>query len=104
MITLKVAFEALIAARKCLRWAEPSIVRLDDRIGLRHAFDTGPRSDGTTKPTCARCAVGGVGARSGSFVCGLSQVWMFGEPAFLERNERSSRKKTSRFLPQRKER
>src|SRR5205085_853634 len=104
MITLKVAVERLIAVWNILSWREPSIVRLGSLIVSRHGCATGAVNDGATAANSARTDPGAVGARSGLPVCGLSQVWIVGLPALALRNERSSSRKISRFLPQRNER
>ena len=102
MTTFQVAFEALIAVHEALRaGALPSIVRFGSLIASRQACgDRVARATGSSAANALRVRCGAVGARSGAPVAGLSQT-PFAEALAL-RNERSSRKKISRFLPQRK--
>src|SRR4051794_17006309 len=102
MTTLKRAVDLLTAALKRASWRLPRKVRFGLRIVARQAGETGWLSpvDGNTAPNTLRVPCGAVGARSGLCVWGLSQTWF--ASALAERKERSSRKKTSRFLPQRK--
>src|SRR5881394_428967 len=81
------------------RWscALPSIVRLGLSILRLHAGATGSLSDGISALKTLRLLSGAVGARSGWPVSGLSQVPL--AEAFALLNERSSRKKSSRFFP-----
>src|SRR4051812_31921244 len=102
MTILNVAFDRRTARTKALNWRAPSIVRCGERIASRHACATGCASDGMTSAKSARWDGGAVGARSGWPVAGLLQT-----PAALalaDRNERSSRKKSSAARPQRKRR
>src|SRR4051794_37699539 len=102
MTTLKRAVEretALLNAASC---RFPRKVRFGSLIAAVHAGETGCDSDGVTVENSVRVDCGAVGAISGLPVCGLSHTWL--ASAFALRNERSSRKKTSRFLPQRNER
>ena len=99
MTTFHVAFERLTAFTKSLYCLVPSIVRFGLLIVFRQACETGCESDGTSAANALRVFCGAVGARSGWPVCGLSQT-PFADALAL-RNERSSRKKSSRFLPQR---
>src|SRR5947209_14384145 len=99
MITLNVAVERLIARSKIASCRRPSIVRLGSLIAFRQAWLTGWASDGAIAAKMLRTLCGAVGARSGAPVCGLSQAWTVGLPAFALRKERSSRKNSSRFLP-----
>ena len=102
-ITLKVASEDLIAFLNVFSCFEPSIVRFGSLIAARHSGGTGLASGGATAEKTLRVLCGAVGARSGSpLPAGLSQAPP--KSALELRNERSSRKKTSRFLPQRCER
>src|SRR4051812_23271475 len=99
-MTLKRAFEFEMSWTKRLSWRGPGIGREGSLMVSRHACETGAANDGMTAANCWRTAVGSVGARSGWPVCGLSQT----PPALAlaERNDRSSRKNSSRFLPQRR--
>ena len=65
-----------------------------------HCCETGFASEGMNGANAFRVDCGAVGARSGSSVPGMSHAPP--KSAFAERNERWSRKKSSRFLPQRK--
>src|SRR5919202_6444073 len=100
--TLNVADDRLIAAVKLSYCCLPKNVRVASSRAARHCGRTGWRSEGTASASRLRLGVGTVGARSGSPVCALSQVWL--ADALALRNDRSSRKKASRFLPQRKDR
>src|SRR4030088_641122 len=104
MITLNVAVERLIAALNRASWLRPSIVRFGSLIALRQAALTGWDNDGEIAANADLTSGGAVGARSGAPLDGLSQAWTVGLPALALRNERSSRRKSSRFLPQRTER
>ena len=101
MTTFQRAFERLDVvqeARCTARW--PSMVRFGLLIASLQAWDTGCVSDGISARRALRVLAGAVGARSGwPGVSGLSQT-PFAEALAL-RNDRSSRKKSSRFLPQR---
>src|SRR3954467_12134107 len=96
MTTFQRAVDRLTAFVNWLYWRAPRKVRPGLRIVSRHCWDTGWASDGTRIAKKSRVDWGAVGARSGLWVCGLSQTWF--ASAFAERKERSSRKKTSRFL------
>src|SRR5215210_2390558 len=100
MITLKRAVELLTARRKRFFWRAPRNVLAELRMLSRHACETGCASDGSTSANTARVDWGAVGATSGRPVLGLLQTPP--ASALALRNERSSRKNTSRFLPQRK--
>src|SRR4029079_10036293 len=91
-ITFQVAVDALIAFVNAAYWREPSIVRVGSASASRQGCGTAVASDGTSAAKAFRTACGAVGARS------FLQI----ARTFAERNERSSRKKSSRFLPQRK--
>src|SRR5215213_10050801 len=95
MTTLNFAFDAFTALVKRVYWSCPSSVWFGLLIASRHDCDTGWASDGVTIANTFRTRCGAVGARSGAFVSGL----MHESSAFAVRNERSSRKKTSAFLP-----
>src|SRR4051795_11400672 len=95
MMILNLAVDAFTAFVKRVYWAEPSIVVFGLWIASRHACGTGRASDGVTIANVLRTRCGAVGARSGAFVSGLMQA----SSALGDRNERSSRKKTSAFLP-----
>src|SRR3954451_7855984 len=99
MTTFHVAFEASTALVKAASCFCPSIVRFGLLIVSRHDCETGWDSDGTRAANTFRTLCGAVGARSGWPVSGLSHAW-FAEALAL-RKERSSRKNSSRFLPQR---
>src|SRR5437588_367205 len=71
-------------------------------VTSRMPLFVGPPCEGAKKANALRTLWGAVGAKSGALVDGLLQVPMVGLPAFALRNERSSRKNSSRFLPQRK--
>src|SRR2546430_15976906 len=101
MITLNAAFELLTAVSNLPSWREPSIVRFESLMAFRQAGDTGAASDGAIGVKALRTSCGAVGAKSGLLVIGLLHVLIVGLPAFALRNERSSRKNSSRFLPQR---
>ena len=90
-MTFQVAFDALIAFVNAAYWRAPSIVRDGSLIAARQAGGTGFLRPGASAANASRTACGAVGARSP-----LQTV-----VAFALRNERSSRKKSSRFLPQR---
>jgi hypothetical protein len=100
--TFQVAFDRLIAFVKRAYCAAPSIVRLGSFSAARHAADVGCLSDDSMIPKKSRSRWGSAGTRSGWCVSGLSQTWL--ALALAERNERSSRKNTSRLRPQRNER
>src|SRR3954468_9430862 len=100
MMILNFAFEPFSRFSKSLSWSAPRNVRLGSRIVSRQACDTGFDSDGVIAENTLRTRCGAVGARSGAFVSGLLHTPFV--TALAERNERSSRKKTSAFLPQRK--
>src|SRR5262249_15618140 len=100
MTTFHLAVDDFTALRKVFSWFWPSIVRFGLLIASRHACETGLASEGTSAEKTLRTLCGAVGARSGSpGVDGLSQTPL--AEALALRNERSSRKKSSRFLPQR---
>src|SRR2546423_10886854 len=100
MTTFHFAVEDLTAFRKVLSCSWPSIVRWGLLMASRHACDTGCDSDGVIAAKLLRVLCGAVGARSADpGVDGLSQT-PFADALAL-RNERSSRKNSSRFLPQR---
>src|SRR2546421_1671373 len=98
-MTLKVAFDLSMSPMKRWNCAFPSMVRLGSLILSLQACETGCENDGMTSAKVLRLDCGRVGARSGLWVCGLSQVCL--AEAFALRNERSSRRKSCRFLPQR---
>src|SRR4051794_27230193 len=102
MITFQRAVEWSTASVKRLYWREPRKVRLGLRIAARQAGETGWLSPvaGRAAPNTVRVDCGAVGARSRRWVCGLLQTPP--ADALAERKERSSRKNSSRFLPQRK--
>src|SRR6476619_3781223 len=100
MTTFHLAFELSTARRKRWSCALPRKVRWGLLILFLQAWETGWAREGMTAANRARVADGAVGARSGSPVAGLSQTPL--SEAFALRNERSSRKKSSRFLPHRK--
>jgi hypothetical protein len=91
-ITFQVAVDDAIARLNSTRWRTPSIVREGSPIAARQAGETGFRRPGARVAKASRTAWGAVGARSP-----LQTV-----VAFSDLNERSSRKKSSRFFPQRK--
>src|SRR5215211_546332 len=100
MTTLNVAVELWMSRLNAASWRLPRNVRFGSLIRSLHACGAGWASDGTSSENVLRVDCGAVGARSGEpGVLGLSQV----PPcdALASRNERSSRKNTSRFLPQR---
>src|SRR6476661_1873 len=99
--TFHVAFERAIALVKRAYCAAPSIVRLGSSSAAKQLAGGGFASDGSIRAKRSRVCWGSVGTRSGAPVSGLSQAWF--ALAFAERNERSSRKKTSRLWPQRNE-
>src|SRR3954471_15659509 len=101
MMTLNVAVERLTSRLNAASWRLPRNVRLGSLIRAVQAGGGGVRTDGTSTRKRLRVDCGAVGARSGDpDPAGLSHV----PPcdALASRNERSSRKNTSRFLPQRK--
>src|SRR4051812_38243770 len=100
MMILNFAVDAFTAFVKRVYWAAPSIVVFGLWIASRHAGDTGCASDGVTIANVLRTRCGAVGARSGLPVSGLLHTPV--ALAFGDRNERSSRKNTSAFLPHRK--
>src|SRR5436190_8303105 len=100
MTTFHFAFDALTSCRNRFSCALPRKVLFGLLIASLHCWETGWLSEGMRKANRARVAGGAVGARSGWPVWGLSQT-PFAD-AFALRNERSSRKNTCRFLPQRK--
>ena len=100
MTTFHWAFESSTAFRKRWSCGLPRKVRWGLLILFLHACETGWASDGIRTANRLRVVWGAVGARSGSPVEGLSQTPL--SEAFAARKERSSRKKSSRFLPQRK--
>src|SRR4051794_9893152 len=97
MMILNFAVDFFTALVKRLYCADPSIDVLVLRIAARQAGDTGFDSDGVRAANTLRTRCGAVGARSGSFVSGLSHTWL--ALAFDDLKERSSRKNTSAFLP-----
>jgi hypothetical protein len=96
-ITLKVAVELRTSRRKWASWRAPSIVREGSLIFSTHLAGTGRASVGTSSVKAWRMAGGAVGARSGA----PATVHRPPAEAFAERNDRSSRKNSSRCLPQR---
>ena len=82
-----------------LYWRLPSIVWFGSVIASLHAWETGSASDGASAEKNSAVLGGTVGARSGKPVAGLSQVPP--AEALALRNERSSRKNSSRFFPHR---
>ena len=90
-MTFQVAFDALIAFVNAAYWRAPSIVRDGSSIAAMQAGATGFRSPGASVANASRTAWGAVGARSP----------LHAAVAFALRNERSSRKKSSRCFPQR---
>jgi hypothetical protein len=72
-------------------------VRPGLRIASRHCCETGCFHSVTTGEKRSRTACGSVGAVSGAPVCGLMHAWS----AWSLRNERGSRKNSSRLRPQR---
>src|ERR687897_199238 len=99
MITFQRALELSTSRTKRLSWRWPRNGRLGSLIVRLHSCETGWSSEGISAENRFRVDVGAVGARSGAPVDGLSQVPL--KLALAARNERSSRKKISRFLPQR---
>src|SRR4051794_11073207 len=99
MTTFHLASDAFTSLTKRSNCALPSSVRLGSLILSLHFCDTGAENDGTSTENTWRVDCGAVGARSGSCVCGLSQVPP--ADALALRNERSSSRNRSRFLPQR---
>src|SRR3954469_154028 len=97
MMILNVASDFFSALVKRAYWLAPSIDRSALRIVSRHCGDTGFASDGISSANVLRLLCGAVGARSGWPVSGLLQTPL--ALALGDRNERSSRKKTSAFLP-----
>src|SRR4051794_25938101 len=98
MTTFHRAFEDSTSWRKRLYCAWPSMVRCELLILSLHFCATGAESDGIRDEKIFRLLSGAVGARSGSpGVCGLSQTPL--AEALALRNDRSSRKNSSRFLP-----
>src|SRR3954462_10532004 len=97
MMILNLAVDAFTAFVKRVYWAAPSIVEFGLWIASRHACEPGRDSDGVTIAKVSRTRCGAVGARSGAFVSGLLHTPP--ASAFDDRNERSSRKKTSAFAP-----
>src|SRR4051812_8168285 len=97
MITFHFAVEAFTSARNFWYWAEPSIVLSGLLIRSRQACGGGAESAGANEEKVFRVDCGAVGAKSGAPP--LSQAPLSSASAL--RNERSSRKKTWRFLPQR---
>src|SRR3989304_1006362 len=86
-----VAVDALIALVNAAYCRAPSIVRAGSFRAARHAGGTGFFRAGARLENASRTACGAVGARSPLHTLA----------AFPLRNERSSRKNSSRFLPQR---
>src|SRR5436190_22182453 len=99
MTTFHRALDDSTSWRNWWSCAWPSIVRLGLSILRLQAGDTGSLSDGISALKTLRLLCGAVGAGSGWPVSGLSQVPL--AEAFALRNERSSRKNSSRFLHQR---
>src|SRR4051794_129034 len=101
MTTFHFALELVTSDMNRSYWRLPSIVRFGSLITARQAGSTVlvRPVDGSTAPNVFLTPCGAVGARSGAFVVGLSQAPL--AEAFASRKERRSRKKTSRFLPQR---
>src|SRR5438477_5659651 len=102
MTTFHFAVEALTWSMKRLSCGLPRKVRFGSLILFLQAWETGVLRPvaGSTAPKAFRTFCGAVGARSGWPVLGLSQTWFAEALALLK--ERSSRKNTWRFLPQRK--
>src|SRR5215210_1786827 len=100
MMIFQRALEAVIALVKRAYWELPRKLRLGSRRRARQAGDTGWASEGSMAAKTLRMRWGTAGAKSALPVCGLSQVPP--ELAFGSRKERSSRKKSSAFRPQRK--
>src|SRR6185295_13696565 len=100
MTTFQFAVEPLTASRNRVSCAPPRNVWFRLLIASLQVCETGLERDGTIAEKKLRVLCGAVGARSGWPVSGLSHLWF--ADAFALRNERSSRKKISRFLPQRK--
>jgi hypothetical protein len=89
--TFQVAVDASTARVNSMNWRAPSMVRKGSSIAARQPAGTGFRSGGARLPNAFRTACGAVGARSPpQAVVTLALL-----------NERSSRKKSSRFRPQR---
>src|SRR3954447_22789334 len=99
MTTFHFAVEFSTFARNRLTCAPPRKLRLRLLILSLQACETGSAGDGTTAENVLRVLCGAVGAKSGWPVSGLSQTWL--ADALPLRNERSSRKNTWRFFPQR---
>src|SRR5215208_8092075 len=100
MITLNVADERCTSRLKASSWRLPRNDRFGSLIRATQAGGAGLRSAGTRIPNTLRVDCGAVGARSGDpEPGGLSHTPP--SDAFASRNERWSRKNTSRFLPQR---
>ena len=99
MITLKVALDRLIALSKRASWGLPSIVRLGSLITAWHWAAVGKLANAGFGISCGRRRAGSCGIGSG---CPVDRVraGRIGGRGLL-RKERSSRKKISRFLPQR---
>ena len=99
MTTFHVAFERLTSLTNRLSCACRGRFGLGLLILSLQACETGWAREGTSAAKALRMFCGAVGARSGWPVSGLSQTWL--ADALPLRNERSSRKKSWRFLPQR---
>src|SRR4051794_14116034 len=99
MTTFHFAFEIFTAWRNRLYCDCPSMVLLGLLIASLHCWETGELNEGMRRANRLRVLCGAVGARSGLPVWGLSQTWL--AEALALRKERSSRKKSWRFLPQR---
>src|SRR4051812_6321220 len=100
MTILNLAVDFFTASVKRLYCADPRNVLFGSRIASRQACDTGFENEGTSNAKKLRMRCGAVGARSGAFVSGLLQTVV--ALTFWSRKDRSSRKNTSAFLPQRK--
>src|SRR5215213_2316568 len=99
-MTLNVPVERLTSRLHAASWRWPRNVRFCALIRSMQPGGGGLRNDGTRTPNRLRVDCGAVGARSGDpDPTGLSHVPLC--DALASRNERSSRKNTSRFLPQR---
>src|SRR4051812_24185023 len=99
MTTLKVALDRLIALSKRASWGLPSIVRLGSLITAWHWAAFEKLANAGLGISCGRRRAGSCGIGSG---CPVDEFVQAGSVAAdLLRKERSSRKKISRFLPQR---
>src|SRR3954453_2125082 len=101
MITLNVAVDCFTAAVNLANCPVPRNVRLGSLIVWTQPGLGGSARGGYTAANVLRADCGAVGPRSG-LPLRSSHWWL--ALAFAERNERSSRKNTSRFLPHRNDR